>query len=143
MKISQRTVVFIALLSGLLWGCRKPAATDVSGTYALHDRHGSEYVLRLHTNGSYERVLSVVEGKAIRSRTNETGTWTFNPTQSLVVLTNNRLQPLTYAFGDRGTQTSLVRTSTPAMPMPTTTAQIGTNVVVVKSPDEQPFYRRP
>jgi hypothetical protein len=143
MKISQRTVLFVTLLSGLLWGCRKPAATDVSGTYALHDQHGSEYVLSLHTNGSYERVSAVVEERAIRSRTNETGTWTFNPTQSLVVLTNNRLEPLAYAFDDRGPQTSLVRTSTPTMPMPITTTQIGTNVVVLKSPDQQPFYRRP
>jgi hypothetical protein len=141
MKISHRTVVFITLLSGLLWGCRKPGATDVSGTYALHDSHGSEYVLRLYTNGSYERVLSVVEGRAISSRTNETGTWTFHPTQSLVVFTNNYLQPLAYAFDDRGTQTSLVRTSTPTMRMPTTTAQIGTNVVALTY--EEPFYRRP
>ena len=143
MKISQRTIVFITLLSGLLWGCRKPAATDVSGTYAHHDMFGSEYVLRLHTNGSYESVLSMVEGKAIRSRTNDTGTWIFHPTQSLVVLTDNRLQPLAYAFDERGTQSSLVRTSTPAMPMPIEMSQDGTNFVVVTPLEQQPFYRRP
>jgi hypothetical protein len=143
MKISQRTVVFITLLSGLLWGCRKPAAPEVSGTYAHHDMFGSEYALCLHTNGSYEDVLSMVEGKAIGSRTNDTGTWTFHPAQSLVVLTDKRLQPLAYAFDDRGTQASLVRTSTPAMPMPITTMQDGTNVVVVKPLEQQPFYRRP
>ena len=143
MKISQRTVVFITLLSGLLCGCRKPAAPDVSGTYAHHDMFGSEYVLRLHTNGSYEDVLSGVEGKAIRLRTNGTGTWTFHPTQGLVVLTNSYLEPLAYAFGVRGTQSSLVRTSTPAMPMPIAMSQDGTNFVVVKPLEQQPFYRRP
>jgi hypothetical protein len=103
---------------------------------------GSEYVLRLHPNGSYEDVLSGVEGKAIRLRTNGTGTWTFHPTQGLVVLTNGYLEPLAYAFGVRGTQNSLVRTSTPAMPMPISTMQDGTNVVVYKPLEQQPFYRR-
>jgi hypothetical protein len=142
MKKSTRTVFSIALLSGLLLGCRKPAATNVSGTYSLHDSHGSEYVLRLDPNGRYERVLSAVEGKAVTARTNETGTWTFDPTQSLVFLTNIYLETFAYAFNERGTQTSLLRTSTPAILIPKSTYRIGTNITEARLlSDTQPFYR--
>jgi hypothetical protein len=80
MKILQRTGVFITLaFFCVLSGCREPTASDVSGVYASQRRAGSEVVLTLRTNGSYQRVHCGSDGTALRFNTN-IGTWSFDPT---------------------------------------------------------------
>jgi len=138
MKMFQRTGAFVVLVSFVFSGCRKLTTGDVSGVYES-STPGSATMLTLRTNSNYERVSYRSDGIALRFHTN-LGTWSFDPTQSLVVLDENT-QNCAFVFDNRSTQASLMETNLPTIPKPTITGVMnGSTVQVVRVTEV--FHRR-
>lgn len=128
MKAFRPALLSFSLALCFVMGCRKPTASDVAGVYASPGELGSEVVLSLKANGNFQRVQTYGDGRALR----HLGTWSFDPTQSVVVLDQDP-QNFAYAFDDQIRQPSLVQTNLPDVPSLMTTAIIGTNIHATKA----------